>query len=138
MRFQDYFEYKGKMYYTGTVMIVNNYKPEQVATFVCYDTQREMYIYKIDRCKCHMHAERFYNSIIRITDKTNNDVHLPEMKTRKDGNIDGLVYRWIWYIFFMIVSTLFYDRIALWIIWSVVFFACRTNIIKKEGTYIEW
>lgn len=138
MRFQNYFEYEGKKYYTGTVMIVHNWKARQEATFICYDTEQDLYIYQIEQCKCRMHEDGFYDSIIEITDRVNNWVHIPKEKMRKECHIDGLMYGWVWYIFLMVVSTIFNDRIGLWIIWSVVFFAYRKNKIEKEGHYIEW
>lgn len=138
MRFQNYFEHDGKKYYSGTVMIVHNFKPVQEATFLCYDTKRDMYIYQIGQCKCHMDEDKFRNSIISITDRTNNNVHVPEVKTKKECHIDGLMYGWVLYIFAMIVSTIFNDRVSMWMIWSVVFFTWRSAKIKEEGNYIEW
>ena len=138
MRFQNYFEHEGKKYYTGTVMIVNDFKANQEAAFVCYDTVRETYIYQIGECKCHMSEYRFHKNIVQITDRTNSNVHIPEIKSHKECHIDGLMYGWIWYIFLMIVTTIFNDRISMWIMWSVIFFYWRSNKIKKEGAYIEW
>ena len=138
MRFQNYFKYQGKKYYTGTVMIVHNFKPKQEATFLCYDTEREMYIYQIKQCKCHMNEDYFFNSIISITDRTNRSVHIPEVKTRKECHIDGVMFGWAIYIFLMIVTTIFNDRIMMWAIWSIVFFAWRSEKIKEEGNYVEW
>ena len=138
MRFLNYFECNGKKYYTGTVLIVHNFKPVQEAVFICYDIQREMYTYQIGRCKCHMKEDDFRNSIIQITDRVDGSVHIPEIQTRKDCHINGLMYGWVWYIFVMVISTMFYDRIMMWAIWSVVFFTWRSSKIKEEGKYIEW
>lgn len=138
VRFQDYFEANGRKYYTGTVLIVDDYKRGQEATFICYDTERKMYIWQIKEGMCHHYENSFREKLVEITDRVNSDVHLPQVMMRKDCHIDGLMSGWILYIFAMIVSTIFNDRIMMWVIWSVVFFAYRSQKIKEEGTYVKW
>ena len=56
----------------------------------------------------------------------------------KDTEIDGLVLGWMWYIFLMVIATVFKDALGLWGLISFVFFTWRSDKIKKEGKYIEW
>lgn len=143
MNLRNYFEYKGKKYYTGTIFIMNDHGRQIEAAFICYNMDTEKYIYKvknntIDGCRCTVYEKYFYNHFVSVTDKVDNAVHMPIVKQFKDTQIDGLFLGWVWYIFLMIISTIFKDAIGLWILWSVVFFSWRKKKIKEEGTYIEW
>ena len=137
--YQNYFVVNGKKYYTGTVFIVKDLCANQVkASFVCYDTDYHVYVYKIGNCMSRTPDQWFEKLFICVTDKVDEKVHLPITKTKKDRNIDGLVLGWIWYIFLMSLSAIFKDAIGLWILISIVFFTWRAKKIKEEGTYIEW
>lgn len=136
---QNYFEYNGKKYYTGTVFITrDNMWIETEASFICYDTDHEEYIFNIRGCRYRDRGEVFWKRFIAVTDKVNNNVRMPVTKTMKDMQIEGLFIGWVWYVFLMLVSTIFNDAIGLWIFISVVFFSWRAKKIKEEGTYIEW
>ena len=136
--FQDYFILDGKKYYTGTIFIVKDNFEESEATFVCYDTERQMYVYKLEHVMCHVYQERFYNCIVRVTNNVDNNVHFPETKTLPDKCINGLLLGWLWYIFLMVIATIFKGNVILWIIISCVFFDWRKKKVEKEGHYIEW
>lgn len=135
---RNYFEVNGEKYYTGTVFIVKNMGKQVEATFICYNTERSLYVYKIDRCRYYMHNDMFVHNFVCVTDKRNMDARMPVTKTRKDMDIDGLFIGWVWYIFLMALATIFKENIGLWILISVIFFSWRSEKIKKEGTYIEW
>lgn len=135
---RNYFTVNGKQYYTGTVFIVNNYGKQTEASFICYDTDKKKYIYKIKDCTWQVHDELFWKNFISITDKNDSRARMPVTKTRKDTEIDGLFIGWVWYIFLMAISSIFKDAVGLWILISVIFFSWRHDKIKKEGTYIEW
>ena len=135
---RNYFTVNGKQYYTGTIFIVNDYGKQVEATFICYDTDRKKYIYRIKECRWQVHEEFFWKHFISVTDKNDSRARMPVTKTRKDTEIDGLFIGWVWYIFLMLISSIFKDAVGLWILISVVFFSWRHNKIKKEGTYIEW
>ena len=137
--YQNYFIINNKKYLSGTIFVIKNAMGEPVeATFVCYDTTRQKYVYNIGVCKHHVSQEYFQKMFIGVTNKINNSTHTPEVKTKPDYKINGLFIGWIWYIFLMSVSSIFYDRIGLWILISIVFFTWRSSKIKKEGTYVEW
>jgi hypothetical protein len=108
------------------------------AAFICYDTDRKKYIYKVKDCICSVDHKTFQRVFVRATNSRNSKVHMPVTKTKKDFEIDGLFLGWLWYIFLMAISSIFKDAIGLWILISVVFFSCRSKKIKEEGTYIEW
>lgn len=135
---QNYFTTDGKKYYTGSILIVNNVGQQCEATFICYDTERNRYIYKINDCICHVDPKTFQRNFICVTDKVNLSAHMPIAKTKKDNEIDGLFIGWLWYIFLMAISTIFKGALVLWILFSIVFFGWRKKKIKEEGTYIEW
>lgn len=135
---QNYFVVNGVKYYTGTVFIVNNMGQHTEASFVCYDQDRQRYVYKIKDHTWHADEKNFQNRFICVTDKVDNIITGPTVKTKSDIRIDGLFIGWMWYIFLMAISALFKDAIGLWFLISIVFFAWRSSKIKKEGTYIEW
>lgn len=138
MRFRNYFEVNGEKYYTGTVFIAENRGKKAEASFIAYDTMCSRYIYKINDCTYHMPEQYFGNKFIAVTDKKNENVHCPVLKTKKDTDIDGLFLGWLWYIFLMVISIIFKGAIVWWIFISVVFFSWRSKKIKEEGTYYEW
>ena len=135
---QNYFVVNGEKYYTGTIFIVNQMGERTEASFICYDTERLRYIYQVKACRYYVDQKSFQRNFISVTDKIDVNVHMPVNKTFKDTEIDGLFLGWLWYIFIMAISTIFYDRIGLWILTSVVFFNWRKKKIEEEGTYVEW
>lgn len=136
--FQNYFVWNGVKYYTGTVIVINDMGKPTEASFVCYDKTYSRYIYKIKECMHHVWPKQFEQSFIKVTDKVDKNVHIPVVKTLKDSQIDGLFLGWLWYIFLMVVATIFKGNIGFWILISYVFFSWRAKKIKEEGTYIEW
>lgn len=135
---QNFFIVNDQSYFTGTIFLINDMGKQVEASFICYDTERKQYIYKINECTWWAPERHFQKNFIAVTDKRDNRVHMPVVKTRKDSEISGLFLGWVWYIFLMGLSLLFKDCIGLWIVISVVFFRWRKEKIDKEGTYIEW
>lgn len=143
MNLRNYFEYKGKKYYTGTIFIMKNPKEPCEYTFIGYNVD-----YKALLCKStgsqQVHSEIpiwesvFNKNLVSITNKIDTSVHAPVEKKMKDSQIDGLFLGWMWYIFLMAISAIFKDALGLWGLITFVFFTWRHNKIKKEGTYIEW
>lgn len=143
MNLRNYFEYKGKKYYTGTIFIMKVSKMLYEYTFVGYNVDHKALLCKSAnnqqaRSLVPIWESVFNKNLVSITNKIDTSVHSPVEKKMKDTQIDGLFLGWMWYIFLMAVSTIFKDKIGLWILWSVVFFSWRKKKIKKEGTYIEW
>lgn len=136
--YQNYFVIDGTRYYTGTVFIVRNMGKEEEATFICYDTSRNKYVYKIRDCKHHMDETIFMSRFIGVTNKVSYTTTMPVSKTKKGTDVGGLFLGWIWYVVLMAVSVIFNEAIWLWILISIVFFGWRSKKIKEEGTYIEW
>ena len=135
---QNYFVIDGKKYYTGTVFIVNDIDGPTEASFICYDTERSRYIYKLRDCRYYVDQKTFEHKFISVTDKFDHKINMPVTKIMKDSEIDTLFIGWIWYVFLMAISTIFKGAICLWLLISIVFFAWRKKKIKEEGTYIEW
>lgn len=137
---RGYFTYKGIMYPRGTIFTIMNMNNEIEASFLrAIDGGREsMYCYKCQGKELWSYEHLFYSYIYRVTDKVDPEVKPPKVIVRKDSQIDGLVLGWMWYIFLMVISTIFKDNIGLWIFESIVFWSWRAKKIKEEGTYIEW
>lgn len=137
--FRDYFVFEGKKYYTGTIVKTSNTKYTPETAFICYDEKWKLYRFKDKQGRGLMVPEsRMQDTIIGVTDRIDTTIKMPEIRKKSDAHIDGLLYAWIWYIFLMVISTIFYDRVMLWVIFSVAFFAYRAAKIKEEGTYIKW
>ncbi len=135
---KNYFAVNGEKYYTGTIFIVNDMGKQSEATFICYDEDNSRYVYKINDCICRVDPKNFQRVFISVTDKKDCNVHMPVTKTKKDFEIDGLFLGWMWYIFLMLISSIFKGAIGFWALISAVFFSWRSRKIKEEGTYIEW
>ena len=135
---EDFIVVNGVKYYTGTVFIIDFNGKVQEAAFVCYVTKTNRVRCKLPDSYWFINADAFRNMIVKVTDKVNFSVRTPITHKKSEMEIDGLFLGWVWYIFLMAISTLFYDRIGLWILISVVFFNWRNKKIKEEGTYIEW
>lgn len=136
--FQNYFNVNGQRYYTGTVFMIQYMGEKKEASFICYNTSRSEFIYKIGNCRWHSRDKYFWEHFVNVTNKVDQNVHMPTYKRKRDVEIDGLFLGWVWYIFLMLISTIFKDAIGLWILISWVFFSWRARKIKEEGTYIEW
>ena len=135
---QNYFVVNGEKYYTGVVFLVHHNGKQVEASFIYYDTDYCKYVYKIKDCTWVVGIEDFKRRFIATTNKKDNTISMPTKKKKNEFEIDGLFLGWTWYIFLMLTSTIFNDRIGLWILISVVFFSWRSNKIKKEGTYNGW
>ena len=135
---QNYFILDGVTYYTGSVFVTKNMGKCVEASFLYYDTDRSRYFYKINDCVYNVDDNHFWRTFVSVTYKVNENVRMPNVKTKKDIEIPGLFIGWVWYIFLMAVSCIFNGAIILWILISVIFFVWRANKIKKEGTYVEW
>ena len=138
MTLQDYCIVNGKRYNTGAVFIIDFNGKQREASFICCIPKTNMYRCKIDGTIWFITENDFQKKIVEITNKVDPSIRMPIAKIRKDTEIDGLFLGWLWYIFLMSISTIFYARIWLWILISVVFFDWRSKKIKEEGTYIEW
>lgn len=136
--FLNYFVWNGVKYYTGTVIVVKDGNKQVEAAFVCHDKTYNRYVYKIKDWQRMCPPSHFEKILVEVTNKRNDKVRMPVVKTLKDSQIDGLFLGWIWYIFLMAVSTIFQYNFLWWALISFGFFTMRADKIKKEGEYIEW
>ena len=135
---QNYFVVNGVKYYIGSIFITKDMGKHVEASFLYYDTEKKRYIYKIKDCLWNVDYNHFWRTFVCVTDKINENVHMPTVKTKNDIEINGLFIGWVWYIFLMGLSIIFKGAIVFWILYSVIFFKWRAKKIKKEGTYVEW
>ena len=140
---QEYFIYNGKKYNSGTIIIVDHFcicackLYRAKAEFLYYDTEEDKYAYKIygeviidkgDNFKKNFHGVYDKNAVKPMINTT------PKIPTFKDElNIDGLFLAWLWYVFIMVVAIIFYDRILIWILESIIFFNYRNKKLKEAG-----
>jgi hypothetical protein len=141
---QKYFIYDGKRYNSGTIVVIkwcNNITHTVCnarATFVDYDTENKEYTVEIYGNK-HIYTENNFFKVFCyiVADDVSgnrNISHVPEKHAFTDElNIDGLFIAWIWYVFIMAVGVIFYDRIAIWILASIIFFNYRKKKLKEAG-----
>lgn len=138
---EKYFVYKGKKYNSGTTIIIwwtctfARTVIRTNATFIEHDADNERYIVEIYGKNYTYSEDHFYRVLCTVVD--NNKVNVskaPKEHTFSDElSIDGLLIAWIWYIFIMAVGIIFYDRIAIWILASVIFFNYRKKKLKEAG-----
>ena len=149
---RPYFDHNGNRYYKGTVMsVIGGFGNNEIVTFQFFDTDTNMYVYRRGICDCHVFEKNFFKNIIEIIEPKsledltaatwgNNNMSVYEVinavgkgSTVKDSQIDGLPTGWVWYIILMLLSTVFHDRVGVWILISVVFFGWRYAKKKKSG-----
>jgi hypothetical protein len=140
---QNYFVYNNEKYNSGTTIVLRVFSCasrslcDTNATFLYFDTETNKYVVDIYGRTHEYTEEIFYNMLRRIPVERNNIIkedHAQKTHTAKDElNIDGLLIAWMWYIFIMAIAFIFYDRIGLWILTSIVFFSYRNKKLKEEG-----
>lgn len=141
---QNYFVYKDKKYYSGTIVSllkisnISYSMYRENAEFLWYDTETKEYNVKICGKEYIYSKERFDNAFVGIHDHTEVVIN----KWNKDKkrltffgelNVDGLFIAWMWYIFIMVVAIIFYDRFVIWFWASAVFFSYRNKKLKEAG-----
>ena len=139
---QNYFVYNGKQYNTGEIVTIRffNHKTKKMcnakAIFLHYDTDKKEYVVEIYGNEHSYTEDRFYKSLCNLEDvHTSKEARAaPIHHTFADElNIDSLLIAWIWYIFVIAVAVIFYDRIVIWVLASVVFFNYRNQKLKEAG-----
>jgi hypothetical protein len=108
------------------------------AEFLWYDTETKEYNIKIYDKEYTYNEKRFYNAFVGIYEHTEDVVKTYHKDKRKltffeELNIDCLFIAWMWYIFIMAVAIIFYDRLVIWFLASVVFFSYRNKKLKEAG-----
>lgn len=138
---EKYFIYKGKRYNSGTTIVIwwtCSYIKSVMrtsATFVEHDLSNDQYVVDIYGKKYFYSKDHFFSVLCTVVDKeeTNAPKAAKSHTFTDELNIDGLLIAWIWYVFIMAIGVIFYDRIGIWILASVVFFNYRNKKLKEAG-----
>lgn len=136
--FMNFFVHNGKRYHTGTIFILDSLEGRTEASFICYNTNNSRYYYTIKGVMWIVTYEDFKRRLVSVTDKTDPKARMPQIKTLKDSQIEGLFEGWLWYIILMAISSIFKGALGLWGLITIIFSIWRDKKIKEEGTYIEW
>lgn len=145
---ENCFEYNGGLYPTGIVLRIRGVDKHgnptvKRAVFIWHIVDKDWYVIHVDGHPDTYTKERFYNNLIEVVgefdfesikdplDRWKIDTRAPTL--RDELNADGMIIGWAWYIFVMVISTLFYDRIGMWIFASIVFFKYRRNKLREAG-----
>ena len=138
---QDYVIYKGVRYnsgdkihilwYTDGHRNVRNY----TGIFVDCDEEKDEYRFTVDGILYRFNKTCFYQTIRNEPVQMSTQVKKEPLKAtfKNELCIDGLLIAWMWYVFIMAIAVIFYDRIGIWILASVIFFNYRKKKLKEEG-----
>lgn len=141
---QDYFVYNNIRYEAGTIVLLSRFDLiakrlcNVKAEFLYYDNELNEYYFDIYG-KTYPYTEEHFKIAFRGIYNPNAIKEKKEANTNNtqtfegELNIDGMFIAWIWYIFIMAVAVIFYDRIGIWILASIVFFYYRSNKLKEAG-----
>ena len=143
---KDYFVYNNCKYGAGTIVQLKMldvytksfYYIEAVFRYVLDDNQYvltangELKVFGTDAffniLTCVLTPVQYVNSA-----KQNKIPQKKKATFSEELNIDGLFIAWIWYIFIMLVGTIFFGRIIIWITASAIFFNYRKGKLKEAG-----
>lgn len=144
----EYFDYNGVRYYTGTKFTMKTEPYERVVNAVfrgasshnknLFVVMYEDYNFSGGRCQysINVNADWFSDHIIEITEGN----YYAELESRKryikDKDIPDLFFGWIIYLIIMAILVIFNDRWLGWIGASFLFFRWRHKI-KEEHYYYE-
>lgn len=142
---QEYFVHNGIKYLTGTFISLSrfdymaNRSINTKAKFLWYDTDTKEYGIEIYGVQ-YNYNQVYFNRIFKgLYDPNYWKPKKPQPKVKESHTfsdelrIDGLAVAWVWYIFIMCVGILFYDRIGIWILASIIFFGYRKKKLKEAG-----
>lgn len=148
-RIQNYFLNNDKKFYTGTCVVVRHGGDKCDATFICAikpvegnNIKEPRYVFQLKGPKYHyqltLRMEDLRERLITVyTDVVDPYVRCPTTYHPKDSQIDGLPLAWSWYIFLMVITTVFKGQVILWIFYSIVFFRYRSKKVKSI-VGIQW
>lgn len=141
---QNYVIYKGEKYNSGDVMQIVWYTQgckkahNYTGVFLDCDEDKDEYRFIVDG-QTYCFNKTCFCKIIKShssSEEKNDCAEKNEKQTKffDELNIDGMLIAWIWYIFIMVIASIFYARIGIWTLASVVFFKYRNKKIKKGGS----
>ena len=148
---QCYFVHNGKSYYCGTAIIIKTQDHisgkmiNTTATFMCFNTDKNCMVFKVKNCvnTCPkgyfdrifvgigdyvVGKEEYYHKI-DISKMDANQKH----KFSDELRIDGMMLAWTWYIVIMLAAVIFYARIGIWSLSSIIFICYRNKKLKEAG-----
>ena len=141
---QNYFIYDGKQYNKGDKIIINFFDVRAGksymanAKFLYYDSITAEYHIEVYG-KEYVYAKNdFYKNLRNTISSHAPTVNAYDINCKKhtfvnELSVDGMLIAWIWYVFIMAVGVIFYDRIGIWILASVIFFNYRNKKLKEAG-----
>ena len=135
---QDYFVYNDRRYNAGDLIpfmffdgkVGRSYRTQ--VKFLYYNTDTKEYFIEVYGQEYNYTENMFYRNICNPVVHSTHNVK-SKFTFSDELNIDSLLMAWIWYVFIMVVATIFYDRIAIWILASIVFFNYRNKKLKEAG-----
>ena len=141
---QNYFIHDGTKYETGTLIVINYFSYiagrcyDETGKFLYYDTEEQQYYVEIIGKPYSFSEESFRKSFRRIRGEiVYHSVHVdktPPKRTFSDElKIRDLKIAWVLYVFAMLISVVFYDRLLAWALVSIIFFTYRHKKLKEYG-----
>lgn len=140
---QDYVVCKGKRYNSGDKIDImwytHGYKNvhHYTGTFLDCDEENDEYRFIVDGITYHFNKVCFYRIMCDNppppSGMQRDNKSAKELTLEKELDIDGLFLAWIWYIFIMVVGTIFRGNIMIWITASIIFFNYRNKKLKEAG-----
>ena len=137
---QDYFVYNNHRYNAGDHILFRFFdcrvgrSYETKVKFLYYDTESKEYSIEIYGKEYSYREELFYRNIYERDSYSSQATREPKEHTFSDElKIRDLRITWVLYVFAMLVSVVFYERIIAWIFVSLVFFSYRSKMLKAHG-----
>lgn len=133
---KDYFDWKGKRYYTGAVFKIRG-EPNYI--FIEHDLSENVYVFTTKGSMLYYKIKpNKLEWLLLWYVGQDNSVKSNTYKKKSDAHVDDTFIGWMWYITMMIVLAIFKHRILGWVALTIVFLVWRSSKIKEEGTYYEW
>lgn len=130
----------GKDCISGTIIIIrNNGEKSKEAYFQWYDPEKDRYCVLIDGKQNSLPKNHFFKILVSVTDRFDvtkvkmEDILPKKWSLEAELSIDGMFLAWFWYIFIMVIGTIFNDRALIWIGASIWFFSYRSEKLRKAG-----
>ena len=136
---QDHFIYNDRRYNAGEhiqFMFFDSKIGKSYVTkvkFLYYDTLTKEYVIEIYGKEYSYTENIFHRNICNTTSPIYQSASNNKLTFSDELNIDSLLMAWIWYVFIMAVGTIFYARIGIWVLASIVFFNYRNKKLKEAG-----
>jgi hypothetical protein len=136
---QSYFVHNGRQYNTGDIILFRFFDGrigksyETQVKFLYYDTETKEYFIEVYGKEYGYTENLFYRNMYGVVNPRAPAVNISEHTFSDELNLDGMLVAWIWYVFIMAVGIIFYDRIGIWILTSIIFFNYRNKKLKEAG-----